>query len=61
MYTSATDFAQFEENNEAIAEINKVQALVLLQDVGLWCGSKRKMEITECRKIPSTVIDYTRN
>ncbi|KAK4147648.1 zinc finger protein klf1 [Dichotomopilus funicola] len=44
------NFAQFEENNEFISEINKVQALVLLQDVGLWCGNKRKMEITECRK-----------
>ena len=42
--------AQFEENNRAIAEIGKVQALVLVQDVGLWSGNRRKMEIAECRK-----------
>jgi hypothetical protein len=44
------NIAQFEENNKSIAEIVKVQALVLLQDIGLWSGNRRKMEIAECRK-----------
>jgi hypothetical protein len=47
---------QFEENNRTIAEISKVQALVLVQDVGLWSGNRRKMEIAECRKIPDSVV-----
>ena len=33
-----------------VSEIGKVQALVLVQDVGLWSGNRRKMEIAECRK-----------
>ena len=33
-----------------VSEIGKVQALVLVQDVALWSGNRRKMEIAECRK-----------
>ena len=33
-----------------------VQALILVQDVGLWSGNRRKMEIAECHlSIPITV------
>jgi len=31
-------------------EIGLVQALILIQDIGLWSGNRRKMEIAECRK-----------
>jgi hypothetical protein len=34
-----------------VSEIGKVQALVLVQDIGLWSGNRRKMEIAECRKL----------
>ncbi|KAL2165197.1 hypothetical protein VTH06DRAFT_493 [Thermothelomyces fergusii] len=50
---------RFEENNRSITEISKVQALVLLQDVGLWCGNRRKMEIAECHlTIPIGMMRY---
>lgn len=52
---SGTNFnleEQFEENNKAIADVGPVQALVLGQDIGLWSGNRRKMEIAECRKLP---------
>lgn len=33
-----------------------VQALILVQDIGLWSGNRRKMEIAECHLgIPVTV------
>ncbi|KAK4158487.1 zinc finger protein klf1 [Chaetomidium leptoderma] len=48
------------QNNKAIAEIDKVQALVLLQDVGLWSGNRRKMEIAECRKTDSSKMAMMR-
>jgi hypothetical protein len=41
---------QFDENNSKIAELGDVQALVLIQDVGLWSGNRRKTEIAECRE-----------
>jgi hypothetical protein len=41
---------QFEENNRSIADIGLVQGLVLVQDVGLWSGNRRKMEIAEARE-----------
>ncbi len=43
--------AQFEENNTKIADIGLVQGLMLVQDVGLWSGNRRKMEIAECRRL----------
>ena len=53
--------AQFEENNRTIAEIGKVQALVLVQDVGLWSGNRRKMEIAECRKTTRSSLSCFRS
>ncbi|KAL2017895.1 hypothetical protein VTK56DRAFT_1551 [Thermocarpiscus australiensis] len=50
---------RFEENNKAIAEIGAVQALMLVQDVGLWSGNRRKMEIAECHlSIPIAMMRY---
>lgn len=46
---------QFEENNTKIADPGLVQALMLVQDVGLWSGNRRKMEIAECRMSMSSV------
>ncbi|KAK0734128.1 hypothetical protein B0T26DRAFT_760975 [Lasiosphaeria miniovina] len=41
--------SRFEENNKTIADPGLVQALMLIQDVGLWSGNRRKMEIAECQ------------
>ncbi|KAI0394029.1 hypothetical protein F5Y17DRAFT_429694 [Xylariaceae sp. FL0594] len=50
---------KFEENNTGIANLGLVQSLVLLQDVGLWSGNRRKMEIAECHLlIPITMMRY---
>ncbi|KAL2129077.1 hypothetical protein VTI74DRAFT_8269 [Chaetomium olivicolor] len=50
---------KFEENNRTIADLGKVQALVLIQDIGLWSGNRRKMEIAECHLlIPITMMRY---
>lgn len=47
---------QFEDNNVSIQNIGLVQALILTQDVALWSGNRRKMEIAECHLvIPVTV------
>jgi hypothetical protein len=47
---------QFEENNTAIQNLSLVQSLILGQDIGLWSGNRRKMEIAECHLvIPVTV------
>lgn len=46
----------FEKTNTAIKALGLVQALVLTQDVALWSGNRRKMEIAECHLgIPVTV------
>jgi hypothetical protein len=47
---ASTNDSQFEEDNRNVTEIGKVQALVLVQDIALWSGNRRKMEIAECRK-----------
>lgn len=33
-----------------------VQALVLNQDIGLWSGNRRRMEIAECRESLSPTL-----
>jgi hypothetical protein len=48
---SYANTSKFEENNTKIADIGLVQALMLVQDVGLWSGNRRKMEIAECRML----------
>ncbi|KAK3694630.1 hypothetical protein B0T22DRAFT_76305 [Podospora appendiculata] len=49
----------FEENNSKIADIGLVQALMLVQDIGLWSGNRRKMEIAECHlSIPIAMMRY---
>ncbi|GAB1310394.1 Transcription factor Pig1p [Madurella fahalii] len=51
--------SKFEENNKRIAELGNVQALVLVQDVGLWSGNRRKMEIAECHlSVPIAMMRY---
>ncbi|KAK3395898.1 hypothetical protein B0T20DRAFT_487524 [Sordaria brevicollis] len=40
--------ARFEENNSKVSNLSLVQALVLVQDLGVWSGNRRKMEIAEC-------------
>jgi len=41
---------RFENNNSNVTAMGLVQAVVLGQDIGLWSGNRRKMEIAECRK-----------
>ncbi|RFU81450.1 c6 and c2h2 transcription factor [Trichoderma arundinaceum] len=40
--------ARFEDNNTAIQNLSLVQSLILGQDIGIWSGNRRKMEIAEC-------------
>ncbi|KAI0021456.1 hypothetical protein F4780DRAFT_737475 [Xylariomycetidae sp. FL0641] len=50
---------RFEENNTGIVDLGLVQTLVLVQDIGLWSGNRRKMEIAECHLlIPVTMMRY---
>ncbi|KAI1639473.1 hypothetical protein F4809DRAFT_648556 [Biscogniauxia mediterranea] len=50
---------KFDENNTGIVDLGLVQTLVLGQDVGLWSGNRRKMEIAECHLlIPITMMRY---
>ncbi|CAH0026747.1 unnamed protein product [Clonostachys rhizophaga] len=39
---------QLEENNLAIQDMALLQSLIMVQDVGLWSGNRRKMDIAEC-------------
>ncbi|KAJ8114691.1 hypothetical protein ONZ43_g4841 [Nemania bipapillata] len=51
--------SKFEENNTGIANLGQVQTLVLGQDISLWSGNRRKMEIAECHLlIPITMMRY---
>ncbi|KAI1178763.1 hypothetical protein F4777DRAFT_536679 [Nemania sp. FL0916] len=51
--------SRFEENNAGIANLGLVQSLVLGQDISLWSGNRRKMEIAECHLlIPITMMRY---
>ncbi|KAH9999580.1 hypothetical protein F4779DRAFT_605364 [Xylariaceae sp. FL0662B] len=51
--------AKFELNNIGIRDLGLVQTLVLGQDIGLWSGSRRKMEIAECHLlIPINMMRY---
>ncbi|KAF5661538.1 putative transcription factor Pig1p [Fusarium heterosporum] len=50
---------RFEENNESILNLGMIQAIVIGQDIGLWSGNRRKMEIAECHvNIPTTMMRY---
>lgn len=50
---------RFEEANTKIADIVPVQTLIMVQDVGLWSGNRRKMEIAECHlQIPIAMMRY---
>ena len=50
---------RFEENNTKIADIVPVQTLIMVQDLGLWSGNRRKMEIAECHlTIPIAMMRY---
>lgn len=52
--------SRFEEDNLAIHDIGLLQSYVLWQDIGLWSGNRRKMEISECHLvIPVTVSHIT--
>ncbi|KAL8308678.1 hypothetical protein RB597_000211 [Gaeumannomyces tritici] len=47
----------FEDNNQRASDRALVQAVVLGQDIGLWSGNKRKIEIAECHTdIPITMM-----
>ncbi|KAI1368727.1 hypothetical protein F5Y08DRAFT_227730 [Xylaria arbuscula] len=51
--------SRFEKNNTGIANLGLVQTLVLEQDISLWSGNRRKMEICECHLlIPITMMRY---
>ncbi|QLI65328.1 Transcription factor 1 [Metarhizium brunneum] len=51
--------SRFEENNTAIQRLGLVQSLILVQDLGLWSGNRRRMEIAECHLvIPVTMMRY---
>lgn len=47
--TGVTIPNRFEDNNSNVQDQSLVQALVLGQDIGLWSGNRRRMEIAECR------------
>ncbi|KAG5984221.1 hypothetical protein E4U55_005579 [Claviceps digitariae] len=50
---------RFEEDNTAIQNSGLVQALTLVQDLALWSGNRRRMEIAECHiGIPVTMMRY---
>lgn len=50
---------RFEDNNTGIENLGLVQSLVLQQDIALWSGNRRKMEIAECHlMIPTTMMRY---
>ncbi|KAM7223238.1 hypothetical protein V8F06_001451 [Rhypophila decipiens] len=54
-----TIFDRFEEANTKIADIVPVQTLIMVQDVALWSGNRRKMEIAECHlQIPIAMMRY---
>ncbi|EGX94073.1 C6 and C2H2 transcription factor RegA-like protein [Cordyceps militaris CM01] len=51
--------ARFEANNTTIQNLGLVQSLILWQDIALWSGNRRKMEIAECHLvIPVTMMRY---
>ncbi|KAL0938789.1 C6 transcription factor [Colletotrichum truncatum] len=51
--------ARFEDANTTIKNLGLVQTLILGQDIGLWSGNRRKMEIAECHLlIPITMMRY---
>lgn len=51
--------SRFEANNTAIQNLGLVQSLMLWQDIALWSGNRRKMEIAECHLvIPVTMMRY---
>ncbi|KAI0863352.1 hypothetical protein F4860DRAFT_83408 [Xylaria cubensis] len=51
--------SKFESNYTGIANLGLVQTLVLGQDISLWSGNRRKMEIAECHLlIPVTMMRY---
>ncbi|KXH43386.1 hypothetical protein CNYM01_08603 [Colletotrichum nymphaeae SA-01] len=51
--------ARFEDANTTIKNLGLVQTLILGQDIGLWSGNRRKMEIAECHlMIPITMMRY---
>ncbi|CCF38655.1 hypothetical protein CH063_09690 [Colletotrichum higginsianum] len=51
--------ARFEDANTSIKNMGLVQTLILGQDIGLWSGNRRKMEIAECHLlIPITMMRY---
>ncbi|KAI0409721.1 hypothetical protein F4802DRAFT_159728 [Xylaria palmicola] len=51
--------SRFNANNTGIMNLTLVQALVLEQDISLWSGNRRKMEIAECHLlIPLTMMRY---
>ncbi|KAM0332153.1 hypothetical protein ACHAQA_002427 [Verticillium albo-atrum] len=50
---------KFERVNTTINHVGLVQSLSLVQDVALWSGNRRKMEIAECHiGIPANMMRY---
>lgn len=50
---------RFESVNTTIKDVGLVQSLSLVQDVALWSGNRRKMEIAECHiGIPANVSTF---
>ncbi|KAM0519148.1 hypothetical protein ACHAPW_002394 [Verticillium nonalfalfae] len=50
---------KFESVNTTIKDVGLVQSLSLVQDVALWSGNRRKMEIAECHiGIPANMMRY---
>lgn len=50
---------RFEDNNSRTHDLGLVQTLVVIQDIGLWSGNRRKMEIAECHLlVPVTMMRY---
>ncbi|KAI0164840.1 hypothetical protein GGR57DRAFT_450697, partial [Xylariaceae sp. FL1272] len=50
---------RFEEKNKTITDPSLVQAVIIGQDIGLWSGNRRHMEIAECfMLIPINMMRY---
>ncbi|KAI6785708.1 Early growth response protein-like protein [Emericellopsis cladophorae] len=55
----ATLPTQFEDNIPTARDIGLVQALLLAQEIGLWSGNRRKMELAQSQlTVPVTLLRY---
>ena len=50
---------QFEDGATAIRDVSLIQALLLTEEIGLWSGNRRRMELAQSHfAIPVTVCAF---